>query len=223
MYLYEQHRLSVRRIELQIQQLLEKLNQDNKHIKVTGPAKPARHHNPSIPDLHTTMVQMYGGINLTTIAGINDSTMLRLLGEIGIDLSRFPSRKHFVSWVGLSPKNKQSGKMKKRVKCNASNNAGLIFRQSAQSLLTSKNNAIGVFMKRLKGRKGSKVAVKAGARKIAEAFYDAITKGIDYVEQGTAKYLEQLKQKELKLLHVLAKKHNLVMPVYQSVIGFRHW
>ena len=157
MYLYEQHRLSVRRIELQIQQLLEKLNQDNKHIKVTGPARPARHHNPSIPDLHTATVQMFGGVNLTSIAGINDSTALRILGEIGNDLSRFPTKKHFVSWVGLSPKNKQSGKMKKRVKCNASNNAGLIFRQSAQSLLTSKNNAIGVFMKRIKGRKGSKV------------------------------------------------------------------
>ena len=217
LYLYEQHQLSVRRIELQIQQLLDKLNRDNKQIEVKSPARPARHHNPAIPGLHTTMVQMYGGVSLTTIAGINDSTMLRLLGEVGIDLSRFPTGKHFVSWAGLSPKNKQSGKMKKRVKCNASNNAGLIFRQSAQSLLTSKNNAIGVFMKRLKGRKGSKVAVKAGARKIAEAFYDAITKGLDYVEQGTAKYLEQVKQKELKLLNILAKKHNIVMPVCQTV------
>ena len=217
LYLYEQHRLSVRRIELQIQQLLEKLNQNNKQIEVTGPARPARHHNPSIPDLHTAMVQMFGGVNLTSIAGINDSTALRILGETGNDLSRFPTKKHFVSRVGLSPKNKQSGKMKKRVKCNAGNNAGLIFRQSAQSLLMSKNNATGVFMKRLKGRKGSKVAVKAGAGKIAEAFYDAITKGLDYVEQGTAKYIEQLKQKELKLLYFLSKKHNLVTPVYQPV------
>jgi transposase len=208
LYLYEQHQLSIRRIELQIQQLLEKLNKDNKKIEVTSPAKPARHHNPAVPNLHTTMVQMYGGVSLTTIAGINDSTMLRLLGEIGNDLSRFPTKKHFVSWVGLSPKNKQSGKMKKRVKCNSKNNAGLIFRQSAQSLLNSKNNAIGVFMKRLKGRKGAKVAIKAGARKIAEAYYDAITKGLDYVEQGTAKYIEQLRQKELKLMNILAKKHN---------------
>jgi transposase len=217
LYLWEQHQLVVRRIELQIQQLLEKLNQDNKHIEVTSLAKPARHHNPEISGLHTTMVQMYGGVSLTSIAGINDSTMLRLLGEIGNDLSRFPSRKHFVSWVGLSPKNKQSGKMKKRVKCTASNNAGLIFRQSAQSLLTSKHNAIGVFMKRLKGRKGSKVAIKAGARKIAEAFYDAITKGIDYVEQGTAKYLEQLKQKEIKLMNILAKRYNYAMAENQPV------
>ena len=54
---------------------------------------------------------------------------------------------------------------------------------------------------RLKERKGSRVAVKAGAKKIAETFYDTITKGLDYVEQGTAKYIQQVKQKELKLMN----------------------
>jgi transposase len=208
--LWEAHQASIHFIEQQIAQLLKKMNQDNVHIEVTSLSKPARHHHPQIKNLHQTMVQMYGGINLTTIAGINDSTMLRLLGEVGNDMSRFPTKKHFISWVGLSPKNKQSGKMKKRIK-SASNNAGLIFRQSAQSLLTSKYNAIGVFMKRLKGRKGSKVAVKAGARKIASAFYDALTKGMDYVEQGVEKYTEQLKQKELHLLNKLAKKYNYAL------------
>ena len=210
--LWEEHQESIRNVEKQIEQLLEKLNQGNTHIQVTSPSKPSRHHNPQINGLHGTMVQMYGGINLTTIAGINDSTMLRLLAEVGNDMSRFPTKKHFVSWLGLSPKNKQSGRMKKRLKCPA-NNAGLIFRQSAQSLSTSKHNAIGVFIKRLKGRKGSKVAIKAGARKIAEAFYDALTKGMDYVEQGTAKYAEQLEQRELQLLKKLANKHNYKLAV----------
>jgi transposase len=153
------------------------------------------------------MVQMYSGVNLTTIAGINDSTMLRLLGEIGNDLSRFPTKKHFVSWLGLSPKNKQSGKMRKRVK-SVSNNAGLIFRQSAQSLSISKNSAIGLFIKKLKGRKGAKVAIKAGARKIAEAFYDALTNGMDYVEQGVVRYIELQKQRDLYVLNKLAKKYD---------------
>ena len=97
--------------------------------------------------------------------------------------------------------------MKKRVKCPA-NHAGLIFRQSAQSLLASKNNAIGVFMRKLRSRKGPKVAVKAGARKIVEAFFDALTKGMDYVEQGALKYQEQQKLREIYLLNILAKKYN---------------
>ena len=97
--------------------------------------------------------------------------------------------------------------MKKRVKCPA-NHAGLIFRQSAQSLLASKNNTIGVFMRKLRSRKGPKVAVKAGARKIAETFFDALTKGMDYVEQGALKYQEQQKLREIYLLNILAKKYN---------------
>jgi transposase len=212
--LWEEHQQSIRTVEHLIAALLEKMNKDNAHIEVTGSSKPARHHQPAIKGLHKTMVQMYGGVNLSSITGINDSTMLRLSGEIGTGLSRFPTKKHFVSWLGLSPKNKQSGKMKKRVRC-PSTQAGLIFRQSAQSLLTSKNNATGVFMRRLKGRKGPKVAIKAGARKIAEAVYDALTKGVDYVELGTVKYREQLKQRELAILNRLARKHNLLMSEYQ--------
>jgi hypothetical protein len=82
LHLREQHQQSVWRIERRIRLLLEDMNQGNKHIEVSSPAKPARHHNPTIPELHKTMVQMYGGINLTSITGINDSTMLRLLGEM---------------------------------------------------------------------------------------------------------------------------------------------
>lgn len=46
----------------------------------------------------------------------NDYTLLRLVGETGTDMHRFPTIKHFVSWCGLSPKNHQSGKDEKRVK-----------------------------------------------------------------------------------------------------------
>jgi len=207
LHLWEEHQKSIHQVEHLIGELLKKINQDNSHIEVTTPSKPARHHHPNIKELHQTMVQMYGGVNLTNIAGINDSTMLRLLGEVGNDMSRFPTKKHFISWLGLSPKNKQSGRMKKRLKCT-SNNAGLIFRQSAQSLSISKDKAIGVFINRLKGKKGAKVAIKAGARKIAEAFYDALTKGIDYVEQGAIKYKEQLQLREIYILNKLAKKYN---------------
>jgi transposase len=215
--LWDEHQQSIGSIEGQIAELLEKLN-NNKHIDVKSPSKAARHHNPQIKDLHKTMVQLYNGVSLTTITGINDCTMLRLAGEIGFDMSRFPTVKHFVSWLGLSPKNKQSGKMKKRLKSNA-NKAGLILRQSAQSLMNSKDSAIGVFIKRLKGRKGAPVAIKAGARKLAIALYNALTKGIDYVEQGAAKYAVQIKQREIRLLQKLACKHNYYLVDHEGVIA----
>ena len=207
MRLWDEHQSSIRIIEKEIEQLLDRICADKLHISVDSAPKPARHHNPGIKDLHEKMVRLYGGVNLTAILGINDVTMLRLSGEAGSDMRRFPTVKHFVSRLGLSPKNRQSGKMKKRVKC-PSNNAGEIFRQSAQSLLNSKDSATGAFIRRLKGRKGAPIAIKAGARKLAEACYWALTKGLDYVEQGAAKYAKMLKLREVRSLRKLAHKHN---------------
>jgi hypothetical protein len=208
LHLWEEHQNSIRRIESQIESLLEDMGKDKENMKVDSPSSPARHHQPEIKDLHTKVVRQYNGVNLCTIAGINDSTMLRLLGEVGNDMSRFPTVKHFVSWLGLSPKNKQSGKMKRRVKSSKGNCAGEIFRLSAQALITSKHNAIGAFMRRLKGRKGAPVAVKAGARKPAIAFYNALTEGTDYAEEGAVKYRQTFAKREIKALHNMARKYN---------------
>jgi len=132
-----------------------------------------------------------------------------LIGETGVDMHRFPSVKHFTSWCGLTPKNNQTGKTSKKVKGMQCNKAGQIFKECAQSLLSSKYIAIGSFIRKLKAKKDSGIAIKAGARKLAEAYYNAITKGIEYVEQGIKKYEQQLKQKEISLLKRLALKHNM--------------
>ncbi len=126
-----------------------------------------------------------------------------------MDMSKFPSNKHFVSWCGLSPKHHKSGKINKRVKGTRCNKTGQIFKEIAQSLINSKHIAIGSFIRKLKARKDSAIAIKAGARKLAVAYYDTLTKGSDYVEQGTKKYEEQIKQREKASLYRLAKKHNM--------------
>lgn len=206
--LWEGFQLHVQEVEHKIEELLDKLNEPTQDLPVTTSSKSTRHHQPSINALHTKMVQLYAGVDLTSIAGINDATLLRLYAEIGSDMTRFPTVDHFCSWLGLSPAHKQSGKMKRRIKGNPSNQAGKIFRLSAHSLITSKKNAIGVFMRKLRSRKGTRIAIKAGARKIAQAYYMALTKGIDYVEQGAEKYKEQLKQREIDMMKKLAKKHS---------------
>jgi hypothetical protein len=107
--------------------------------------------------------------------------------------------------------------MKKRVKSSKGNCAGEIFRQSAQSLSTSKKNAIGAFIRRIRGRKGAPIAIKAGARKIAIAFYNALTRGVDYVEQGARNYADLLQKRELKALLNLALKYNFNLVENQCV------
>jgi transposase len=205
---WEYHQKKIQVIDKRIEQLLHELCQQKQEIEVTSTAKPIRHHAPKITDLHQMMVKLHG-VNISSISGLNDYTLLRLIGETGVDMSRFPTVKNFTSWCGLTPKNHQTGKTSKRVKGSACNKAGQIFKECAQGLLNSKYIAIGSFMRKLKGRKDAAIAIKAGARKLAEAYYNGITKGIDYVEQGIKKYEAQLKLREISILNKLAKKHKM--------------
>lgn len=208
--MWKQHQQQVHIIDQRIALLLTNLVQDKPEVKkdALGKAKAIRHHAPQIKNLHAMMVQLFG-MNVSSISGINDYTLLRLIGETGVDMSRFPSLKQFTSWCSLSPGHHQSGKKSKWIKRAPCNKAGQIFKEVAQSLQNSKYTAIGAFIRKLKVRRGAAIAYKAGARKIAEAFYNTLTKGVEYVEQGTKKYEQQLKAKELSLLQKLAKKHEL--------------
>jgi transposase len=208
--MWKKHQLQLALIDKEIEKLLAELCKTKQKVEVTSKAKPIRHHAPKIKNLHATMIQIYG-VNVSSVSGINDYTLLRLLGETGTDMSRFPNRKNFVSWCGLSPKREKSGTINKRVKGIKCNKAGQIFKEIAQGLLNSKYVAIGSFIRKLKARKDTAIAIKAGARKLAEAYYNALTKGVDYVEQGTKKYEEQIKQREKASLYRLAKKHNMIL------------
>ena len=206
--MWEKHQGQIIVIDKRIEKHLENLCILQPQVEVKSKAKPVRHHAPKIEGLHGKLVQLYG-VNVSSISGINDYTLLRLIGETGVDMSRFPTVKHFVSWCGLSPKHHKSGLVHKKVKGTKCNKAGQVFKECAQGLLNSKYLAIGSFMRKLKARKDAGIAIKAGARKLAMAFFNALTKGTDYVEQGTKKYEDQIKQREKAALYRLAKKHNM--------------
>ena len=147
--LWRQHQLQIENIDERIESLLTELTA-GKQIDPSkkGKVKPIRHHKPRIKDLHETMVKLFGA-NLSSIAGINNYSLLRLIGETGTDMSRFPTIKHFVSWCGLSPGRNQSGKKSKWIKQAPCNKAGQIFMEAAQSLGQSKYTAIGCFIRKL--------------------------------------------------------------------------
>jgi transposase len=205
--LWKHHQQHLLAIDKKIEALLLKLTVGKPHVTDMGREKPVRHHKPVIRDLHQKLLNLYG-VNVTTLSGLTDYSLLRLLAETGHDLNRFPTAKHFVSWCQLSPRNHQSGKSRRKVKIKNNSKAGQIFRQAAQSLMQSKKIAIGAFIRRLRSKKGATIAIKAGARKIATAYYNIITKGKDYVENGIQKYEAMINARELHLLNFLATKHN---------------
>jgi transposase len=140
------------------------------------------------------------GVDLTRIDGIDDHTALKVLSEIGTDMERWPTVKHFTNWLGLCPGNKCSGgkRLSGRTKPCA-NRAAAALRMAASSLHRSKT-ALGAYLRRMKIRLGAPKAVTATAHKLARLFYFALRYGWDYVDPGQDWYERQYKDRILKSL-----------------------
>ena len=107
--------------------------------------------------------------------------------------------------AGLAPGSKDSGKRKGNVKRHC-NRAGRLFCMVAQSLVRSRDIALGGFHRRLAARRGGLVATKALARKLSAWFWRKMAKGDDYVENGLARYEEQVRKTKEHALKRLAKE-----------------
>lgn len=206
--MYQLHQQHLLTLDKKIEKVLDELQKGRQMVNSSYRIKPIRHHKPAIEDLHQKLLNIYG-VEANCLPGITDYTLLRLLGEIGVDLKRFPTAKHFVSWCQLAPFHNQSGTLSRRLRLRNGSKAGQIFREIAQGLINSKQLAIGAFIRRIRGRKDSKIAIKAGARKLAINFYNLLTKGKEYVETGVTMYTKHLQEQERAYLNRLAKKHGL--------------
>jgi len=150
--MWEKHQEQITIIDNRIGQLLAQLGEPKKPLTIESKPKLIRHHAPKIEGLHGMLIRLYG-VNLSSISGINDYTLLRLLGETGIDMNRFPTAKNFVSWCGLAPKHHKSGKMSKRVKATSCNKTGQVFKEVAQGLINSKIHSNRKLHQKTKGKK----------------------------------------------------------------------
>lgn len=183
--------------------MLQHINNDEEIEKTEAPRKPIRHNKPNVENLGGHLINIFGGKDASVLSGFTDYSWLQVFSEVGNDLLRWPTEKHFTSWLGLSPGQNNSGKRKRRVR-KGSPRVGQIFRKIAQSLLESKYLALGAFGRRIRSRKGAPVAIKAVARKLAVLYWRLMVKGSTYVEQGIAHYEELLKTQKRKLLNKLA-------------------
>ncbi len=143
------------------------------------------------------------GVDLTVLEGISETTALVILSEIGVDLSKFPHEKNFVSWLGLCPQHRGSaGKIFKRRIRRGANRAARALRMAAQGCHHAKN-ALGAFYRRIQARSGGAKAIVATARKIAERVYRLLKYGQEYVRQGEEAYEAAY---QLRLVKSLSKK-----------------
>src|SRR5262252_2480137 len=145
------------------------------------------------------------GVDLTQIDGINETSALGLIAEIGLDMSPWRTEKHFVSWLALCPNNKISGgKLLSRRTLKSANRARTIFKMSAQGLLHSQS-ALGAFCRRMCGRLGTPKGITAVAHKLALLVYRMIKLGRQYIDIGQERYEQKYRD---RLLKHLARKAN---------------
>jgi transposase len=102
-------------------------------------------------DLRTQLFKMCG-VDLTRIDGIDVTTALAVLSEVGADLSRFPTDKHFASWLGLCPGTRiTGGKVLSSNTKRCANRAAQALRLAACALRSSRS-ALGAYFRRMCSR-----------------------------------------------------------------------
>jgi transposase len=145
------------------------------------------------------------GVDLTGIEGIGVLTGLILLTEVGPNVSRFRTEKHFCSWLGLCPDNRISGgKVLSSRTRRVVNRASDALRLAASTLERSQS-ALGGFARRMKARLGAAEGITATAHKLARIVYRLLKHGEAYVRQGVADYEQKFQAGKLRALQKTAK------------------
>lgn len=134
------------------------------------------------------------------VPGMNSLTTLYLIGEIGLDMTRWNSPKQFASWLGLCPGNKVSGGKRLSGKSKPSANRAAATLRMAASTLYRDSTALGAYLRRLKSRMGPAKAITATAHKIAKIIYNMLRYGVRYEDAGQNYYDQQYRDRVIKNL-----------------------
>ena len=159
-------------------------------------------------DLRLYLYQI-SGVDLTQINGIDVLVAQTVISEIGLDMSKWPTVKHFTSWLGLAPNNQVTGgKIKKSKTKKNKNPLAKAFRMAAQSAGKS-HSALGGFYRRLRAKHGGSKAIVATAHKIARMVYHMLKYRQAYVDPGQDYYEQKYQERRLKNLKRQAKELGL--------------
>jgi transposase len=174
-------------------------NEEKKMSKQKGRKKTSFNKSPYYFDI-ANKIQEIAGVDLTAIPGIDANTVAKIISEIGVDMSAWPTEKHFASWLGLCPGNKISGgKILSGKTKPTANKAAQALRLAANSLYQS-NTALGAYFRRMRARLGTPKAITATAHKLAVIIYCMLKEGKEFKEIGAAEYEKKFQKKSLASL-----------------------
>lgn len=213
---YDFHKNQMEECDKEIEKILSDLSslnvksEDNKKTKDSRKSKRKPRKNEYNFDINQYLKEIIK-IDLTQVEGLQVKTILTVISEIGTDMSKWKTSKHFVSWLRLCPNPQISGgKVLRNKSMQTSNRVSKAFRIAAQSLHSSQT-ALGSFYRRLSHRKGAAIAIKAVARKLAIILYEMLSKGKEYIKKSMEYYEDKYKEQIIKNLNKKAEKYGFIL------------
>jgi transposase len=203
--LYDFHQVKVAECDVAIEAVLGELNAQR--VTPEAPLPAVRHgkgQNEPTFDARAALYTLLGA-DLSQIHGFGPYTVLRLVAECGDDMTKWPTAKHFTSWLSLAPGNKISGGRLLSSKTRRSSNRATALLRIAAVNIGKTQTALGAVYRRLAARTGKAKAVTATARKLAILFYNALRFGMRYVDPGVSSYEERYRQRVIHNLQRRAK------------------
>lgn len=200
--LYDHYQAQIEACDREIEALLQQMAAQQPEPAAPLPV-PRRRRKPASnePSFELRpLLHRINGADLSQIDGLGPYASLRLLAEIGTDMTRWPTAKHFTAWLCLAPRNQISGgKVLRRGTPTSSSRAALILRIGAMAVGKT-DSALGAFYRRLAARIGKAKAITATARKIAERVYAVLATGQPYEDPGAEAYNEHQRKRTLRNL-----------------------
>jgi transposase len=199
-------------IEQQLAQFTPKVDLQAQPLPPPTQRPSKRPKNHPCQDVRPALYQLCG-VDLTQIDGLDVLTVQTILSEIGSDMSRWPSVKHFTAWLGLCPNNQKTGGKIIRTRTKKTNNrANQAFRQAAHAL-TRSQSALGQFYRRMRAKLGPPKAITATAHKLARIVYALLKEQVPFVALSPEQEDAQWRARALRQLQRQAQKLGMtVMP-----------
>jgi len=138
---------------------------------------------------------------LTTMPGISDLTASVVVAEIGVDMSRFPTAGHLVSWAGLCPRSDESAGKRRSARVRKSGTwIKTTLVTAAWSAVRVKTSYLRAQFLRIKARRGAKKAILAVAASMLTAAFHMLRDGTEYNDLGSEHFDRQDKSKTIRRL-----------------------
>jgi transposase len=138
---------------------------------------------------------------LTTLPGVSELTAQVMVAEIGVDMTRFPSAAHLISWTGLCPRSDESAGKRRSTRVRKGApwlKTALV--TAAWSAVRVKDSYLQAQFHRLRSRRGAKKAILAVAASMLTAAYHMLKKGVEYRDLGAEHFSRRDRSKAIQRL-----------------------